>query len=187
MRATSGQCSGWSSSTRVGARVDRHQQQPARSAATTRKAPALRLAGLDGLDDRAVHAVGDLVGELDADVLEPGGLEPGLVLALRERAGDAADVGAALGALFGRQVVLGDDVADPDPAARLQHARDLGQHRRLVDREVDHAVRDHDVDRVCGQRDLLDHALQEVRRCGHRRRPRSAARSASISSVMSSP
>ena len=33
------------------------------------------------------------------DVLEAGRLEPGLVLALRERAGDAADVAAALGPL----------------------------------------------------------------------------------------
>ena len=63
-----------------------------------------------------------------------------------------------------RELVLGDDVADPDPPTRLEHARDLGQHRRLVDREVDHAVRDHDVDRVGRQRDLLDHALEEVRR-----------------------
>ena len=49
-----------------------------------------------------------------------------------------------------------------DPAAGPQHARDLRQHRRLVDREVDHAVRDHDVDGVRRQRDLLDDALEEV-------------------------
>src|ERR1035437_5622698 len=42
---------------------------------------------------------------------------------------------------------LGDDVADADAAARPEHARDLGQHRGLVGREVDHAVRDHHVDR----------------------------------------
>ena len=84
------------------------------------------------------------------DLLEPGCLESGLVLALRERAGDAADVAAALRALLRGQVVFGDDVADPDPAARLEHARDLGQHGRLVDGEVDHAVRDHDVDDSAG-------------------------------------
>ena len=69
---------------------------------------------------------------VDADVLEAGRLEAGDVLAARERAGDAADVGAALGALVRAQPVLGDDVADADPAAGLEDARDLGQHRGLV-------------------------------------------------------
>ena len=35
------------------------------------------------------------------------------------------------------------------------------RHLCLVGREVDDAVRDHDVDRVGGQRDLFDHALEE--------------------------
>ncbi len=45
-----------------------------------------------------------------------------------------------------RQVVLGDDVGDPDPAAGHQNPEHLGQHRRLVHGQVDHAVGDHDVD-----------------------------------------
>ncbi len=114
--------------------------------------------------------------ELDRELLEAGRLEPGLVFALRERAGDASDVRAALRALLGREPVLGDDVADPDSPARLEHAGDLGQNGGLVDRQVDHAVRDHDVDRVRGERDLLDHALEEVRRCRRRPRARCAAR-----------
>jgi hypothetical protein len=44
-----------------------------------------------------VHAVCDLVCELDADLLEAGRLEPGEVLTLRERARDAADIGTTLG------------------------------------------------------------------------------------------
>ena len=49
----------------------------------------------------------------------------------------------ALGPLLGAQVVFGDDVADADAAAHgLEPAGDLGQHRRLVGREVDHAVQD---------------------------------------------
>ena len=83
-----------------------------------REAPRLPSRRLDRLDDRAVHPVGDLVRELDADLLEPCGLEAGLVLALRERARDAADVAAALGPLLGREAVLGDDVADPDAGRR---------------------------------------------------------------------
>ena len=49
--------------------------------------------------------------------------------------------------------VLGDDVADPDPAAGPQDAGDLGEDRALVGGEVDDAVADHDVDRLGGQRD----------------------------------
>src|SRR3712207_1065507 len=98
-----------------------------------------------GLDDRSVHAVGDLVSELDRNFLEAGGLEPCDVLATRERSGDAADVGAALRALLDGEPVFGDDIRDPDTPARLQHAPDLHQHGWLVHREVDDAVRDHDV------------------------------------------
>src|SRR6185503_7836958 len=70
---------------------------------------------LDGLDDRSVHAVGDPMREFDRELLEAGRLEPGLVLALRERAGDASDVRAALRPLLRCEPVLGDHVADPDP------------------------------------------------------------------------
>ena len=45
----------------------------------------------------------------------------------------------------------------------LQHPGDLRQHRGLVGREVDDAVRDHDVDRGRRQRHVLDHALEEDR------------------------
>src|SRR5947209_4803228 len=83
-----------------------------------------------GRDARAVHPVCDLVRELDGHVLEARCLEPGDVLALRERTRDAADAGAALCALLGAQAVLGDNVADADASAGLQHTRDLGQHRR---------------------------------------------------------
>src|SRR5712691_11792602 len=43
------------------------------------------------LDDRAVQSVRDLLRERHADVVEAGGLESLLVLALGERAADAAD------------------------------------------------------------------------------------------------
>ena len=68
----------------------------------------------------------------------------------------------------GDSLVLGDDVGDPDAAAGTEHAGDLGEHGRLVGREVDDAVRDHDVDALGGERDVLDEPLQEVdvRRAG---------------------
>ena len=47
---------------------------------------------------------------------------------------------------------------------------------RLVGREVDHAVRDHDVDGLGRERDLLDHALQEDARSRPRPRERFAGR-----------
>ena len=53
--------------------------------------------------------------------LEACRLEAGLVLGLGERAGDAADVGAALRAIRRRQPVFGDDVADADPSAGLEY------------------------------------------------------------------
>ena len=109
-----------------------------------------------------MQAVGDLMRELDADLLEAGRLEPCLVLASRQRSRDTADKRAAVGPLLRREPVFGDDVADAEASAGLEDTVHLGQDRRLVRREVDHAVRDHDVDRVGRQWDLLDHALEEV-------------------------
>ena len=80
----------------------------------------------------------------------------------RQRAGDAAGVGAALGALLGVEPVLGDDVGDADPAARPEDAGDLGEDGALVGGEVDDAVADDDVDRLGRQRDRLDVALEEL-------------------------
>ena len=61
-----------------------------------------------------------------------------------------------------RHLAAHDHVGDGEAAARLQHAERLAQHAVLVGREVDDAVRDDDVDRVVGQRDVLDLALQEL-------------------------
>jgi hypothetical protein len=109
-----------------------------------------------------VHAVGDAVREAHLDVDEPGLLEPGSVLRLGERSGDAADVAAALRALVHGEAVLRDDVGDAHAAARPEHAGDLGQHGRLVRREVHDAVRDDDVHAPRRERDVLDQPLQEV-------------------------
>ena len=90
-------------------------------------------AGLGGLDDGVVHAVGDLRGEAEVGVDEPGSGQPVEVLTPRQPAGDAADLAAALGPLGRGDVVLGDDVGDPDPSAGRQHPEHLGDHLGLVD------------------------------------------------------
>src|SRR5438552_3316460 len=75
---------------------------PASTAAAARRwlddgqLPSLRARRLPRLNDRSVHPVRDLVREAHVDLLEAGRLEPGDVLAPRERAGDAADVASAL-------------------------------------------------------------------------------------------
>ena len=144
------QCSGWSSATVIAGASDRHQQQPAFGGGWMTGSPfasgcsVLRALTIAPCMPSATSWVNST--EI---VLEAGRLQAGDVLALGERAGDAADEASrARPDPPARQPVLGDDVADPDPAARLEHPCDLGQHGRLVGREVDHAVRDHDVDRV---------------------------------------
>ena len=76
--------------------------------------------------------------------------------------------GATLGQLRVGELVIGDNVADSQATARPEDPVHLGEHPRLVRGQVDNAVRDHDVDGVRGERDLLDIALQEldVRRAG---------------------
>ena len=90
--------------------------------------------GLRRLDDRADHPLGDRVRRRDRDVGQPDRLQPVAELRDRQRAGDAAGVRAALGALLGAQRVLGDDVADADPAAGPEDAGDLARRRRACRR-----------------------------------------------------
>ena len=57
------------------------------------------LGRLGGADDGRVHLLCDRVGWLHLDIDESDRLKPGSELRHRECAGDAADVGTALGAL----------------------------------------------------------------------------------------
>ena len=110
-----------------------------------------------------MHALAGLAGELDPDILEPGAVERLLVLADRERAGDAAAVGASLGALLGSEPVLGDDVADRDATAGRQHAGELANTAGL---SVDRLITQLEIATStlsAGSGTVLDDALEEVR------------------------
>jgi hypothetical protein len=97
-----------------------------------------------------VDAVGDLVGRGDLDAGEPGVGESVAVLGDGQGAGDAADVVAAFGAVGLGEVVLGDDVGDAEPPARLEDSVRLGEHRGFVGGQVDDAVGDDHVDGLRG-------------------------------------
>ena len=93
---------------------------------------------------------------------ESGALEVTPELLLGQRTGDAA---GPLGHVAPGGLVhpgVGDDVGDREAAAWPEHPRRLAEDRRLVGGEVDHAVGDHDVHRVVGQRHLFDRPLQEL-------------------------
>ena len=57
---------------------------------------------------------------------------------------------------------IGDHVGHREATSRHQHPCGLAQDRALVPGQVDHAVRDHHVDGLVWQRDLLDVALHEL-------------------------
>ena len=99
------------------------------------------------------------------------------IAVLLERASDASHPELHAPSHRRRDVVaFDDDVGDGEPAARFQHAKRFRDHAVLVGREVDHAVRDDDVDGVVGQRDVLDLALSGTRRSSARTSPDSRAR-----------
>ena len=124
------------------------------------------------------------VGLADFDVLEPRRL-PALELVAGQGAPDAPGPCLHVGARRLVHIRVGDDVGDGEPAAGPQNASGLVQHRLLVRRQVDDAVRDHDVDRVVSQRDVSI-VLQELDVLDTLPRWFCRARS-SISSVMSRP
>ncbi len=79
-----------------------------------------------------------------------------------ERAGDAAGPLLHVRACRFVHVGVGDHVRDGEAPAGAQHPCGLSEHLALVGGEVDHAVRDHDVDGVVCERDVLDVALDEL-------------------------
>ena len=56
----------------------------------------------------------------------------------------------------------GHNIGNRKAAARLQHAKGFPQYTVFVGGKVDHTIRDNDVHRVVGQRNMLDLAPQEL-------------------------
>src|SRR6476620_2672837 len=55
-----------------------------------------------------------------------------------------------------------DDVRDRETTAGRQHTQRFSKNGVFVAREIDHAVRDDDVDRVLRQRNGLDRSLEKL-------------------------
>ena len=74
-----------------------------------------------------MHPVGHAVRESHCDLVEAGALQTLLVLPLRERARNAADIASALGSFLPGKAVLSDDVCNADAAAGPQDPVDLAR------------------------------------------------------------
>ena len=86
----------------------------------------------------------------------------GAVVLLLQRAGDAADPQQhALANCVGNRPV-DDHVRHSESPAGTQHAERLAQHAVLVRREIDHAVRDDDINGGVRQGNVLDLAFEEL-------------------------
>src|SRR6058998_974459 len=95
--------------------------------------PALR----DLVDPRRLHT----------DPLEPGLRQQPLILGFLQRTGDAPHPQLHAAPHCGRDLPANDDIRHGEPAARSENPERLAQHLTLIDREIDHAVRDDDVHR----------------------------------------
>ena len=98
----------------------------------------------------------------DLHVPEPGGLHQVDVGLLVDRARQAADVCAHRSLDRFGEGLQHDRVGDHQPSAGPQDAEGLPEDLPLVGREVDDAVRDDDVDRGVGHREVLDLAEPEL-------------------------
>lgn len=97
---------------------------------------------------RAGEGIVAAIGDLDRG--KPGGLDQAPELSFQESAGDSAGPERDIRLRIIRHGRRDHDVGNLETAARLEHPERLGQHGGLVGAEVDHAVRDHEVDtRVC--------------------------------------
>jgi hypothetical protein len=98
---------------------------------------------------------------IDLHVGEADALEDRLVLRLDERAADARAPRVAVGASLGPRLVGERGIEDGETSTGPQRAERLDQRSALVVDEVDHTVRDHDVDRATGDREVLEIARED--------------------------
>ena len=105
----------------------------------------------------------------------------------RRGAGDAAAQQRGIALQLGGQRRLVDDIGNRQPPARLQHAKRLAKHLRLVRHQIDHAVREDHIGRVVGDRQMLELAQPEFDIARRRSWPAFSRAFFSISCVMSTP
>ena len=123
-----------------------------------------------------MHAVGDRVRELDLDVDEAGGCQPVPYSETDSAPAMQPDVAPALGAIGGRQAVLGDDVGDPDPPAGPEHPGDSANTAALSGERLTTQFEMTTSTRLGGQRDRPRCRPSGTRRSWRRPRARCAAR-----------
>src|SRR5215831_19533433 len=96
------------------------------------------------------------------DRIEPCFRQALYVIHFFKRTRDAADPQFHALSYFGGNFAAYDDVGDRETAARLQNTRSFAEYLILVAGEIDDAIRDDDIDRIVGQRDVLDLTLEEL-------------------------
>jgi hypothetical protein len=96
---------------------------------------------------RCLRSVGERVVApfAEGDPLEAGVADNLCQRCLRQRAGNSPGPEIEVVSGLVSHVPLDDDVGDLHSATRLEHPQDLGEHRLLVRRQIDHAVGDHNV------------------------------------------
>src|SRR5581483_5558995 len=99
---------------------------------------------------------------LDGNIRESGGAQQLAILVLLERTGDAADPQLDTPADLRRNVAAHDDVGYREAPSRLQDAEGFAKNAALVGGEIDHAVRDDDVDGLIRKGNRFDLALEEL-------------------------
>src|SRR5262245_34230732 len=83
---------------------------------------------------------------------------PAIIVMLR-RASDAGSPERGVADDAFRQLHVGDDVRDREPAAGFEQTCGFAKHLRFVGRKIDDAVADHDICQAARQRSFLDIAL----------------------------
>ena len=92
---------------------------------------------------------GDVVGRvLDRSELESRGLEQAAVAVFGQGGADAGHGGHRALQVAGQARMIGDDIAEREAAAGLQHPPHLGHSGRLVRERAERALADHDVERT---------------------------------------
>src|SRR6476659_6334026 len=95
------------------------------------------------------------------DPLEPVPLQNLRVLCFQQSAGNSAGPEVDVASPLSTDRILDRDIGDLDPPTGSEHPEDLGENRVLVRDQVEHTIRDHDVEARIRERQLFRLALDE--------------------------